>query len=83
MTPLLAYFGPETVLPATSIVATVLGVVLMLGKNSIRWCVGLARTALDAALGRKPAAAPEKSAAPAPHFADPARARSQDESLAR
>ena len=32
-----AYFGPETVLPVTSIVATVIGVVMMMGKNSIYW----------------------------------------------
>jgi hypothetical protein len=33
----LAYFGPETVLPVTSIVATVIGVVMMMGRNSLRW----------------------------------------------
>jgi len=53
MTPLFAYFGPETVLPATSIIATILGVVLMMGKNSIRWSVGLVRSAVGAMLGRK------------------------------
>ncbi len=87
MPPLLAYFGPETVLPATSIIATILGVVLMLGKNSIRWCVGLVKTALDACLGRKPAAAPPKSAptasTPAPHFADAGKPRVRDEAAGR
>ncbi|WP_165250952.1 hypothetical protein [Paludisphaera soli] len=86
MAPLLAYFGPETVLPATSILATILGVALMLGKNSIRWCVGLVKTALDACLGRKPAA-PAKpnatSAAPAPHFADSGKPRVRDEASNR
>lgn len=33
----LAYFGPETVLPVTSIVATVIGVVMMMGRSSLRW----------------------------------------------
>lgn len=64
MTPLFAYFGPETVLPATSIIATIVGVILMLGKSSIRWCVGLVRTAVGAVLGRKaePKAVEEASA---------------------
>jgi len=53
MTPLFAYFGPETVLPATSIIATILGVVLMMGKNSIRWCIGLVKSAAGAVVGRK------------------------------
>lgn len=70
MTPLLAYFGPETVLPATSIIATVVGVVLMMGKNSIRWGIGLVRSAI----GRKPAAQ-----VPAPHFAPKAESRVADE----
>lgn len=72
MSPLLAYFGPETVLPATSIIATILGVVLMMGKNSIRWSVGLVKSAVDACLGRKPAAGTPN--VPAPHFADKAHA---------
>ena len=33
---LLAYFGPETVLPLTSIVAAAVGVVMMFGRNSLR-----------------------------------------------
>jgi hypothetical protein len=32
-----AYFGPETVLPVTSIVATVVGVVMMMGRSSLLW----------------------------------------------
>jgi hypothetical protein len=34
---LFAYFGPETVLPVTSVVATVLGIVMMFGKNTFRF----------------------------------------------
>ena len=33
----LAYFGPETVLPVTSIIATVIGVFMMMGRSSLRW----------------------------------------------
>ncbi len=33
---ILAYFGPETVMPMTSILATVAAVVLMFGKNLFR-----------------------------------------------
>jgi hypothetical protein len=32
----LAYFSPETLLPATSIVATIAGIVMMLGRGSLR-----------------------------------------------
>jgi hypothetical protein len=31
-----AYFGPETMLPMTSIVATIVGIFMMFGRNSIR-----------------------------------------------
>ncbi len=85
MPALFAYFGPETVLPATSIVATILGVMLMLGKSSIRWCVGLVKAALDACLGREPAASKPAptAAAPAPHFADARKPRVRDEASGR
>jgi hypothetical protein len=33
---LFAYFGPETILPVTSVLATVLGCFLMFGRMSIR-----------------------------------------------
>jgi hypothetical protein len=33
---LFAYFGPETMLPLTSIVATVVGIFMMFGRTSIR-----------------------------------------------
>jgi hypothetical protein len=35
--PVLAYFSPETLLPVGSILATVLGVVMMLGRGSWRF----------------------------------------------
>lgn len=37
--PLFAYFSPETLLPVTSIVATVIGVVMMCGKNTFRFLI--------------------------------------------
>jgi hypothetical protein len=36
-----AYFGPETFLPLTSIVAAVVGVVMMFGRNTIRFVLYL------------------------------------------
>ena len=36
---LFAYFSPETLLPVGSIVATVLGVVMMLGRGSLRFFI--------------------------------------------
>jgi len=36
---LFAYFSPETLLPAASIVATVVGVVMMMGRGSWRFLV--------------------------------------------
>ena len=35
-----AYLGPETMLPMTSVVAGVAGVVMMFGRSSVRWVVG-------------------------------------------
>ncbi len=34
--PLFAYFGPETVLPVASVIATVLGALAMFGRASLR-----------------------------------------------
>ncbi len=42
---ILAYFGPETVLPVTSILATVAAVVLMFGKSMLRLVAGWVRRA--------------------------------------
>jgi hypothetical protein len=36
---LFAYFGPETLMPLTSIVAGVVGVFLMFGRNTLRFAV--------------------------------------------
>lgn len=36
---LFAYFGPETVLPLASILATVFGVVMMFGRASFRFAL--------------------------------------------
>jgi hypothetical protein len=40
-----AYFGPETVLPVTSILATIAAVVLMFGKSMLRLIAGWVRRA--------------------------------------
>ena len=37
--PLLAYFSPETLLPVGSILATVFGVAMMLGRGSLRFLI--------------------------------------------
>lgn len=55
-----AYFGPESMLPLTSVVATVVGVFLMFGRNTIR----LARRAI---LGRLTSIGRNR-AVPMPHF---------------
>ena len=55
-----AYFGPETVMPMTSIVATVAAVVVMFGKTIFRFAVGWVRTAWYGVRRR--------NATPAPHF---------------
>jgi hypothetical protein len=34
--PVFAYFGPETMLPFTSILATVVGILMIFGKHSLR-----------------------------------------------
>lgn len=36
---LLAYFGPETVLPLASVLATVFGVIMMFGRASFRFAL--------------------------------------------
>ena len=36
---LFAYFSPETLLPVTSIVATIVGIVMMLGRGTLRLAV--------------------------------------------
>jgi len=55
-----AYLGPETVMPVTSIIATVAAVVVMFGKTLFRFAVGWIRTAWYGVR--------RKNATPAPHF---------------
>ena len=57
---LLAYFSPETVLPLTSIVATIVGGAMFLTRGSIRFLVRCFRGAL-----RRPRRVARASA---PHF---------------
>jgi len=49
-----AYFGPETVLPVTSIVATVVGVFMMMGKTSLYWMLSSVKRAFRFCLRRGP-----------------------------
>jgi hypothetical protein len=41
--PVFAYLGPETMLPMTSVVAGVVGIVMMFGRNSWLWAKGIYR----------------------------------------
>jgi hypothetical protein len=43
------YFSPETLLPATSIVATIAGIVMILGRGSFRFIVRVSRRELRGA----------------------------------
>lgn len=47
---LFAYFGPETLLPITSVIAGVAGVLMVLGKNTFRF-LGLIWLGLRRAIG--------------------------------
>jgi hypothetical protein len=40
---LFAYFGPDTMMPVTSVVAATIGVVLMFGRNILLFGKGLLR----------------------------------------
>jgi hypothetical protein len=62
MLPIIAYFSPETLLPATSIIATALGFIMLVGRGSFRllvhgWRLAKNRTGRGAAI-------------PAPHYAN-------------
>jgi hypothetical protein len=59
---LFAYFGPETFLPVTSVVAGVVGVLLMFGKNTFRLLASGLRGLL------RPRSRREPRTFPAPHF---------------
>jgi hypothetical protein len=51
---ILGYFSPETVLPLTSIVATILGAAMLLTRGSLRFLLRCLRLAIrrDKSLGR-------------------------------
>ena len=53
-----AYFSPETLLPATSIVATITGILMMLGRGSLRYVMRSSkrwrRTSVQIAATSKP-----------------------------
>lgn len=57
----LAYFSPETMLPLSSVIATVVGFALLVQRSTIRFVVGLFR----AAFRRRASSTPSKG----PHFA--------------
>jgi hypothetical protein len=50
---LFAYFGPETVLPVTSIVATIAGLAMMFGRHALRLVVNCGRLILTGKTGSK------------------------------
>jgi len=68
---LFAYFGPETMLPLTSVVAAVVGVFMMFGRNSVRI---IRRAFLDRFAGRGRA-----QQVPKPHFQVETETRSTSE----
>lgn len=48
---MLAYFGPETVLPLASVIATILGVIMMFGRLSIHFALAPFRWVMSKAKG--------------------------------
>jgi hypothetical protein len=58
---ILAYVGPETLLPMTSIVAGVVGIFLMLGRGSLRYLRGVLQVAYRAGRAPRRAAARHES----------------------
>ena len=50
---LLAYFGPETMLPLTSIIAAASGVILVFGRNTLRF-LSIAKNKALSLAGRSP-----------------------------
>jgi hypothetical protein len=61
---LFAYFGPETVLPVTSILATIAGLAMMFGRHTLRLIMSCGRLILT---GRSKARIPANSAYRGPH----------------
>jgi hypothetical protein len=66
---MLAYFSPETMLPLSSLIATIVGFALLVKRNSIRFVAHCCREALRTIRGRSTPAAP--------HFREGSRRRSQ------
>ena len=64
MTGLVAYLGPETMLPMTSVIAGIVGVVLMLGRNTWGLILGLFRIK---GRGARAKAKAKRAAINAPH----------------
>jgi hypothetical protein len=64
---LLAYFGPETFLPLTSVLAAVAGVGLMLGRNTLTLLFWPIRRILSRGAGAPKGDEPGKRVPP-PHF---------------
>jgi hypothetical protein len=60
MLPILGYFSPETMLPLSSVIATIVGFGLLIKRSSIRFIVGCCRAAFRR---RGP-----RSSVGAPHF---------------
>jgi hypothetical protein len=61
---LFAYFGPETVLPATSMIAAVAGCLLTFGKQAGRFATSMVRRLM----GRRRGSTVKASAIPSPHL---------------
>lgn len=68
MTGLVAYLGPETMLPMTSVIAGVVGVILMLGRQSLSLMLGLFRIK---GRGDRAKARAKRAAIHAPHVRIP------------
>jgi hypothetical protein len=68
---LFAYFGPETMMPLTSIAATVVGLFLMFGRNSLRMVLRMFRFPLKRSV--------RTETLPRPHFSVQADRKSSQE----
>lgn len=58
---LFGYFGPETVLPMTSVIATVVGLFMMFGRNTLRFLFRWRRSASSTPKGAEAARGPHFS----------------------
>jgi len=67
---LFAYFGPETVLPVTSVLATIAGLAMMFGRHTLRLIMSCGRLILT---GRFKARVPAGNAYHGPHHSPAAR----------